>query len=220
MNQMSTDWKRLWNAVQIDFRRLQDEMQAMEEVLTSPAASSWDRAGALTGVSASLCRFLALCRDQGVFEDIADDALAISADKDALLGNIATVLRQEETVLKEGGFEAHKAAALMQDVESIMAGQWHVEPLAKVAWMRHVEAAIGDICHFPKSEILVLAKDFGNWVADVYKTYNIATGVIIAGANAVFAAQIPEPFTATKFSKLIAFLFIGASVAGSGEHSS
>jgi len=79
-------------------------------------------------------------------------------------------------VLKEGGFDAHKAAALMQDVESIMAGQWHVEPLAKVAWMRRVEAAIGDICHFPKSEILVLARDFGNWVADVYKKYNIATG--------------------------------------------
>lgn len=216
---MAADWKALWNGLRVDFLRLQDEMQVLERVLTDREASSWDRAGALADVSASLCRFLTKCRDHRVFDDIADDARAVSPARDELMSNLATVLRQEEAVLREAGFNEATAAALLEGLEAVMAGKWQLEPLAKLVWMRKVEAAIDGICHFPKSEILVLARDFGNWVADVSKKYKVARGVMIAGANAVFVANIPEPFSATKFSKLIAFVFIGASVAASGERS-
>lgn len=214
---MTANWTELWDALRLDYVRLQDEMLALEAVLTRRDASSWERAGVLKDAASSLCRFLGSCRKRGLFEDIALAADDISSQKDELLRTVATVLRQEETVLTEAGFGQQSASAMLRDLESFMAGNWHAEPLAKAVWLKHVDSAIDEACHFPKSEILVLAKDFGKWVTSASKKFNVASGIMIAGANVVYASHIPEPFTATKFSKLIGFLFIGASIGGNSS---
>lgn len=214
---MTVNWTGLWNALQLDYLRLQDEMSALDTVLTRRDASSWERAGALKDAASSLCRFLGSCRELGLFEDIALAADDISWQKDELLRTLATVLRQEEAVLTEAGFGQQSAGAMMRDLESFMADKWQAEPLAKAVWLKHVDGAIGEACNFPKSEILVLAEDFGKWVSSASKKFKVASGIMIAGANAVYAAHIPEPFTATQFSKLIGFLFIGASIGGNSS---
>ena len=212
---MSANWTELWNALRIDYLRLQDEMAAHDAVLSRREASSWDRAGALKEAAAGLCRFLGSCRKRGLFEDIASAADDAAKQKDELLQMLETVLRQEEQVLAMAGFDALSAGAMTRDVEAFMAGKWRAEPLAKAVWLQHVDDAIDEVCRFPKSEVLVLARDFGDWVGSITKKFNLASGIVIAGANAVYATNIPEPLTATKFSKLIGFLLIGASIGGS-----
>jgi len=204
------DWERNWNSLRIQFMRLQDEMTATDKVLTRRDAGSWDRAGALRSAADALCKFLSRCRDEGVFQEIAEDVSA-NVFKERLLAELETVLRQEEEVLQLAKFDPESAQLLMQDVKRIMEGKWRVEPMSAAALVGRAEAAISAACSFPGSDVLVLAKNFGDWVLEIDRKYHIAIAVVLAGANVVVATHMPEPFFATKVSKLIAGLLIGTS---------
>ena len=206
---MPVVWQEVWQSLRTDFGVVEREMEALDRVLADREASGWARATALVSAAAALCAFLQRCEREGVFDDIAEAADDGDAFRTLVAADLARVLAEEAAILELAGLNGERAADIVRAAAESMDGTTDRSPLLRHVWRARVDAAVASICDFPSSALVLRATNFADWVRRVDKRYRIAKGVLLAGANAIVATQMPEPIGAVKLSKLIAYLAIG-----------
>jgi hypothetical protein len=205
------DWEKNWNILSHRYLQLEDTMKEVDLVLRDREASSIKRAEALIRGANHLCEVLGEYERLGVFKDIFEHASqAAPQHRQLVLDDLEKVLRLEEQVLLKANFDPKHIQEILNELREARSTQATPTPLDPSVWQSRLTEARSRICSFPKSEVLILAEDFGRFVGRVFAGRRIIQAAIVGAMNIAFASQFPEPALTKSVSTFLASLVIGA----------
>jgi ElaB/YqjD/DUF883 family membrane-anchored ribosome-binding protein len=204
---MDYNWQEHWNWLRFEYRRLEEEMRAINATLNSREASGWDRADALIRAANNLCHILRECDKRGLYDAIASGIEdQHNAYREKVLAELSQILREEESLLYEAGMTSDETKSIIHEIGDLLKDQRDQGPIELHAWKTRLSKSTDEICNFPKHELLLRAKDFGGWVKKVDKRWSIVKAIVVGAANSFIATQLPEPKTITTLSKVLSIV--------------
>ncbi len=211
--QPSSPLEAHWNWLRHRFNQLSDLARDADQCLKDPECSRSVQVEKLIEWGKEICRLLKDCKERDLFNAIADNDYATLDPKNKrlltdLYEHLHGIMLQEQAVLVVAEIKDDAARELCSEIESRLRRS-HLQPISfEAAWHQRVDNAIKSACDVPSTKALFYLDNFGRWYRSLKKRYGMIGLVAIAGANAVVVVKVPEPFTATKFSKLIAYLLL------------
>jgi hypothetical protein len=211
------DWIATWNWMRVELQRVEDERDRFDHAFAAASKSSLlDKATASVEYARALCRFLSRTREHGVFDAILESVGHQDPVRAQLLQRLGEFLREEEILLERARLKPEVLGDIMKDMRAVTRPPYPSVP--KDLWDKHLQQAIDTACHFPKSGVLLAARNMADYVMETRKKHKWVYVAVVGTVDGLSAAVDPTVIGTAKVSAYVAALMgIGQKGEGGGD---